>query len=69
MIKSQSSRCRCPTDGNKAWQLGVRSDRNKEDVMAEAWAQWSGDVYVCVGGLAVALMVGGEETGLCKGNE
>lgn len=29
----------------------------------------SGDVYVCVGGSAVALMLGGEETGLCKGNE
>lgn len=26
-------------------------------------------VYVCVGGSMVALMVGGEEAGLCKGNE
>lgn len=28
-----------------------------------------GDVHVCVGGSMVALLVGGEEAGLCKGNE
>lgn len=77
MMESQSQRCRNLPGSRRrlARQLRVRSDRSKgEDVTAGA-AEGErepgafGDVCVCVGGTAAELTVGGEETGLCKGNE